>query len=121
MGQSQPAFEEKLGSILDQMHSLEQLGVELPDHLNEEDAVHQRILDGIRWVNGRYEVGLPWRTSDGKAPSNKELPDNFSYAFACLQALIKTLSKSAGLLAEYDKIFKEYLASEIISEVTKEC
>ncbi|KAH7711267.1 Pao retrotransposon peptidase family protein [Aphelenchoides avenae] len=119
--QSQPVTDQKLEYLLHQMHSLEQLGVELPDHLNEEDAIHQRIRDSIRWVDGRYEVGLPWRTADGKAPSNKELPDNFAYAFACLRALIKTLSKSSELLVEYDKVFKEYLASGIISEVTKVC
>ncbi|KAH7671514.1 Pao retrotransposon peptidase family protein [Aphelenchoides avenae] len=65
--------------------------------------------------SGRYEVGLPWRTSDGQPPSSEELSDNFKYAFACLQALVKTLSKE-NLLAEYNKIFQEYLASGIISE-----
>lgn len=95
--QSQPDTDDKLENIFHQLHSLEQLGVELPDHLNEEGAVHQRIRDSICWVDGRYEVGLPWRPADGKAPSNKELPENFAYAFACLQALIKTLSKSPEL------------------------
>ncbi|KAH7718166.1 Pao retrotransposon peptidase family protein [Aphelenchoides avenae] len=119
-GKSDQLAEAQLESILQQLHSLEQMGVEPPDAQNEDDAIHKRIRDSIRWVDGRYEVGLPWRTTDGKAPSNADLPDNFAYAFACLQALIKTLSKSPELLAEYDKIFKEYLASGIISEVAKD-
>ncbi|KAH7723906.1 Pao retrotransposon peptidase family protein [Aphelenchoides avenae] len=114
---SERAADQKLADLLHQMHSLEQMGVEPPSHLDEDDAVHQRIRDSIRWVDGRYEVGLPWRTSDGQPPSSEELSDNFKYAFACLQALVKTLGKE-NLLAEYDKIFTEYLASGIISEFT---
>lgn len=102
-GQSQPDTDEKVESILHQMHSLEQLGIGLPNQLNEEDAIHQRILDGIRWIDGRYEVGLPWRTADGKAPSNNELPENFADAFACLQALTKPLNKSP----DQSKVTKE--------------
>lgn len=64
------------------MRSLEEMGVEPPSHLDEDDAVHQRIRDSIRWVDGRYEVSLPWRTSDGRPPSNEDLADNFKYAFA---------------------------------------
>ncbi|KAH7723309.1 Pao retrotransposon peptidase family protein [Aphelenchoides avenae] len=92
--------DQKLADLLDQMQSLEQMGVEPPSHMDEDYAVHQRIRDSIRWVDRR-----------------EELSDNFNYAFACLQALVKTLGKE-NIIAEYDKIFKEYLTSGIISEFT---
>ncbi|KAH7704757.1 Pao retrotransposon peptidase family protein [Aphelenchoides avenae] len=107
-------------NLFQQLHSLEQKRAEPPNAPTEDDAAHQRIHDSIHWVDGRYEADLPRQTTDGKAPFNADLSDNFAYAFDFLQTLIKTLSKSPELLADYDKAFKKCLASGIISEVARE-
>ncbi|KAH7708453.1 Pao retrotransposon peptidase family protein [Aphelenchoides avenae] len=83
------------------MHSVDQMGIEPPSHPDEDNAVHQRIRDNIRWVEGRNEVGLPWRTSDAQPSSSEELSDNCN---------------KGNLLAEYDKALKDYLTTGIFSK-----
>ncbi|KAH7721646.1 Zinc knuckle family protein [Aphelenchoides avenae] len=60
---------------------LENIGIETPTRQLDDDVAHERFRQTIT-VNddGRYEVLLPWKTDNGAAPSNAELPTNFGVA-----------------------------------------
>jgi len=57
----------------------------------EEKLARDTVAENLTFEDGRYSVGLPWKTKD------HELPDNFKMAFHCLQNTEKRLQKSPEL------------------------
>lgn len=74
------------------------------DECSQQNTTIQRFEKTIRFLDGRYEVALPWK--DGF-----ELSNNKQVATTRLQRLLCRLSKNEGLLKMYDKTIREYLES----------
>lgn len=83
---------------------LESMGIsESIDECFQLNTTIQRFEKTIRFLNGRYEVALPWK--DGF-----DLSDNKQVATTRLRRLLCRLSKNEVLLKMYDKT-REYLES----------
>ena len=66
----------------------------------------------IRFEDGRYVVSLPWKNNiSGSLPSNFEMCENR------LESLILRLKSKPELLQQYDQIFREQLATNVIEKV----
>ena len=55
----------QLSSLLKKFWELESLGIK-----QEEPSVHEDFKKTIKFKNGRYEVSLPWRSTQARLPSN---------------------------------------------------
>ena len=81
-----------------QFWELESIGV-----LPNEGTVHDKFLDSIHQVKGRYEVNLPWKEH------HRLLPDNYEVAVSRLNSVLKRLKKTPELLQEYNHIIENSL------------
>ncbi|XP_042147986.1 uncharacterized protein LOC121046466 [Ixodes scapularis] len=93
-----PAEKEDVGDVLRGFWELESIGIaDRPCSKTEE---HNEVLtefnETIKKVDGRYEVGLPWKASTGN------LKDNRTLALKRLGGLTKRLSRNESLSIEYD-------------------
>ena len=89
-----------------QFWELESIGV-----LPNEGTVHDKFLDSIHQVEGRYEVNLPWKEH------HRLLPDNYEVAISRLNSVLKRLKKTPELLQEYNHIIEEQSERGIVSDV----
>ena len=64
-------------------------------------------------VNGRYEVGVPWK--DGEP----DFSDNYDMAYSRLQKLESSLKKKPRVAKAYNEIILDYLEQDYIKKVTK--
>ena len=64
----------------------------------QENSVYETFKDRIEFVDGRYQVRLPWKQD------HPLLPDNFTLAQRRLQGLNSRLQENPNLLEEYDSI-----------------
>ena len=78
----------------------------------QENSVYQTFKDGIEFVNGRYQVHLPWKQD------HPLLSDNFTLAQRRLQGFNSRLQGNSNLLEEYDSIIKDQEEKGIIEQVT---
>ena len=63
-------------------------------------------------VDGRYEIGIPWRKGE------PEFKDNFEMAYTRLQNLEKSLMKKGPkVAADYNKIIEEYVDKNYVHKV----
>ena len=71
----------------------------------------------IQFVDGKYEVELPWKEG------HPALPDNYHLCARRLQGLIKRLQQDPAILQEYDSIIKDQLCQGIMEMVehSEEC
>ena len=67
--------------------------------------------ESISFENGKYSVGLPWKESHPKLPTNKNM------AFTRMVSVWNALSKDEEKLLVYDKIIKDQLARGFIEIV----
>ena len=82
--------------------------------LPNEGTVHDKFLDSIHQVEGRYEVNLPWKEH------HRLLPDNYEVAISRLNSVLKRLKKkqqTPELLQEYNYIIEEQSERGIVSDV----
>ncbi|XP_064648538.1 uncharacterized protein LOC135500816 [Lineus longissimus] len=80
------------------------------------DPVHVRFKESIRFVRGRYEVALPWR-SDFRPGV---LLNNEMLARKRLAYLSRRLDRDHNLQDQYDAVFHNYENLGIIEEVKEE-
>lgn len=66
----------------------------------------------IRLEDGRYVVSLPWKNN-----ISDPLPSNFEISVNRLQSLFLRLKSKPELLQQYDQIFREQLAANVIEKV----
>ena len=78
----------------------------------QENSVYETFKEGIQFVDGRYQVRLPWKQD------HPLLPDNFTLAQRKLQGLNSRLQGNPNLLEEYDSIIKDQEEKGIIERVT---
>ena len=87
------ALERKLAEFWD----LEAIG-----NSPEEKAVYERFNEDITFMDGRYEVKLPWKECDAT------LPDNYTLCQRRLKSLTRRL-QSEEITQEYDAVIQDQL------------
>ena len=88
---------------------LESLGI-----LKQERSVHDEFESTIAFMEGRYEVNLPWKEQ------HETLHDNFEMSRRRLMNLLQRLQREPEVLKEYDAVSKDHLSQGIIEIVDKE-
>ncbi|XP_068229312.1 LOW QUALITY PROTEIN: uncharacterized protein [Palaemon carinicauda] len=97
---------------------LETVGVK-PRELVEsysETKVFKEFESTVKFVNGRYEVALPWKDDSAK----EKLLNNVVIAHKRLGRLMVKLEHDKELKKEYQKVFDSYESDHIIEEVPRE-
>nr|XP_027223346.1 uncharacterized protein LOC113815482 [Penaeus vannamei] len=77
------------------------------------DPVLKQFCENVKFDEGRYEVGLPWKSDDCK----KNLMNNEGIARKRLQGLERKLDKDPELQKQYSNVFTDYEQEGIIEEV----
>ena len=85
---------------------LETLGI------RQENEIHEAVIDDIQFTGTRYSVGLPWKISHDK------LPSNYGNCLMRLQGQIGKFRKDPQVYDECNKIIKEQLEMGIIEQVS---
>ncbi|XP_065195843.1 uncharacterized protein LOC135827242 [Sycon ciliatum] len=94
---------------LEDLWSLESLGINDNPETTDNDMVREHFNATIRKENGRYTVNWPWKE---KAPQV-----NYELARGRLVSLIKRLFTQPDILRHYDQTIRDQHASGIIEEV----
>ena len=97
---------EAMNEQLSRFWDLESLGIS-----PKEESVYEQFSEEIAFVDGRYEVKLPWKAN------HPVLPDNYQLAKKRSVVQLSKVSKSPDLLKEYDAILKEQEEKGIIEKV----
>ncbi|XP_042142868.1 uncharacterized protein LOC120845242 [Ixodes scapularis] len=96
---------EDVGDILRCFWELESIGIS--DQPSSKMEEHNELLNEfnrtIRKVNGRYEVGLPFKVGAG------ELKDNRTLALKRLESFKKRLSRDESFAKDYDNVIRSYI------------
>ena len=100
--QNEQTLDERLKSFWE----LESFGITQPDHTVLDD-----FRERIRFVDGRYQVSLPW-----KDPCPL-LPDNYQLSVRRLRGLLWRLQMNKNTLTEYDAIIKNQIQQGIVDVV----
>ena len=96
----------RLAETLTKFWTLESLGI-----CEEDESVHDRLLESARFRDGRYEVRLPWKDY------HEPLPDNYQVAKKRLSSLMYRLKSDPETAEEYDKIIKEQIRTGVTEVV----
>ena len=91
-----------------QFWELESLGI-----TRNEALVYEKFVQQIRFDGKRYEVSLPWKEH------HQPLPDHFDLCNKRLTSLLKRLTQTPQLLAEYDAIIQDQLDKGIVEVVAQ--
>ena len=86
--------------------SLESIGIS-----RNELSLYETFQDEIEFIDGRYQVGLPWKQD------HPVLPDNYDLCKRRLQSTINKLKTNTPLMEDYKKIIKEQEERGIIERV----
>lgn len=92
---------------------LENIGVSSKEGEVGDDAVLQQFESSVQFVEGRYEVALPFK-EDSHLP---ELETNLSAAESRLKGLSRKLDRGADIHAQYDDVLRDMENSGVIEEV----
>ena len=95
-----------LSNLLKAFWELESLGIK-----QEEPSVYDNFKKTVMFKNGRYEVNLPWKSTQTRLPSNRAL------AGRRLNGLLKRLRHHPKVLQEYHAVMQEQLRQGIIEKV----
>ena len=89
---------EDVNVVLRQFWEIERGGVEsLPILTTEEKMVVEKVKKSIKFIDGHYQVAIPWK-------ENKlSLPDNYKMAFQRLQNLEKRLTRDPDVATAYSE------------------
>ena len=100
--QNTTSLEDRLNSFWE----LESFGVSGADL-----SIHDKFKDSVNFVDGRYEVKLPWREM------HPTLPNNYSLCLKRLRGLLKRLRHNPGILQEYHSTIQDQLKRGIVEPV----
>ena len=76
-----------------------------------ERSVHDEFGSSIQFVEGRYEVQLPWKDD------HPALPDNYQLCLKWLYGLVKRLKQDPAILWEYDSTIRKQVKQGIVEKV----
>ena len=91
---------------------LESVGIVSEDLESAVDPVLQEFENSVDFVDGRYEVKLPWRRG-----SSSRLQNNEKLAAIRLQNLNRLLTDEPELQVKYDSVIQNMWSSGIVEEV----
>ena len=91
---------------------LESVGIVSEDLESAVDPVLQEFENSVDFVDGRYEVKLPWRRG-----SSSRLQNNEKLAAIRLQNLNRCLTHEPELQVKYDSVIQNMWSSGIVEEV----
>ena len=97
----------ELHSILKQFLELVSLGVR-----EDDKSILDKFDQSIQFVDGHYEVVLPWKDNC------TVLPDNQLLCLKCLRGLWRRLRQIPTRLKEYDSLINDHLKNNIIEVVS---
>ncbi|XP_076030380.1 uncharacterized protein LOC143018676 [Oratosquilla oratoria] len=100
-------------SELHEFWSLECIGTCAGRDKSTKDPVLDNFEKSVKFVDGGYEVVLPWKSDVSKL----SLLDNETGARRRLATLYSKFERSPSLRVEYDKVLKSYEDSNIIEEI----
>ncbi|MCP3665560.1 MAG: DUF1759 domain-containing protein [Gammaproteobacteria bacterium] len=94
--------------------SLETIGIKDCPYLADDDKAMQQFHSSMEFLEGRYYVKFPWKTT------HPDLPDNFGLALGRLRSLLRRFDGETNkeLLQKYDNIIQDQRIKEMIEEVT---
>jgi hypothetical protein len=80
----------------------------------DERAATATVAGSLKFENGLYEVGIPWKDGEPK------LTNNYEAVLLRLQSQVKSLrKKDPSILEAYSKVFKDYEKKGYIQKVPK--
>ena len=74
-------------------------------------SVYDEFGDSVRFVNGRYEVELPWKEA------HPALPNNYHLCVQRLRGLLKRLKHNPDVLFEYTSTIRDQLSQGIVEVI----
>lgn len=80
---------------------------------SEDTDVIKEAKCSLKYDNGRYQVGVPWKSSD-----KVYLPDNMPLAVNRLESTERRLLSNPELGRSYSKVIEDYLQKGYIHKVT---
>ena len=86
--------------------NLESIGIS-----KDELSLYETFQDEIEFINGRYQVGLPWKQD------HPVLPDNYALCKRRLQSTLAKLKANPPLMNDYRQIMKDQEERGIIERV----
>ena len=98
----------RLESQLRSFWDIESLGI-----VKEGDVVLDNFEERIVFQEGRYEVPLPWKTSQ------PDLPDNYQLCYRRLMSLLRRLRQNPEIMREYDLVIRDQINKGIVEVVSK--
>ena len=101
-----PQGSQSLDDRLKTFWELESFGIS-----GSERSVQEEFGSTIRFVDGKYEVELPWKEG------HPELPDNYHLSLKRLHGLSKRLKQDPAILREYNSIIQDQLRRGIVEMV----
>ena len=101
--------EEKLEKLVQKFWNLDTLGIP-----NVELSEYDKFRDNVKFVNGRYEICLPFKEN------RPVIEDNYKLSKNRLASLKKKLDKDKDLLKKYDDIIKEQIQSGVVQKANSE-
>ena len=97
-----------LDSQIERFWDLDTIGIK-----DKEISVYDKLLDGVKFVNGRYEVRLPFKED------HPIIEDNYALTVARLKVLKGKLDKSPEIMKQCDEIMRNQLNLGIIEVESK--
>ena len=74
----------------------------------------ENIKNSLRYVDGRYEVGILWKKDD------PTLENNYNLAYKRLEALQQSLKRHQNVAHSYQRVIEDYLSKGYIRKLTHE-
>ena len=101
-----PRDAQVLDDRLKSFWELESFGISGTDR-----SIYDEFGSSVRFVDGRYEVELPWKEA------HPTLPDNYNLCVTRLRGLLKRLKHYPDVLCEYNSIIEDQLQQRIVEVV----
>lgn len=85
---------------------LESLGIKA-----EEQSVYEQFTASIQFLDGRYEVPLPWKDP------HPVLPNNYNLCLRRLRGLLCRLRQDRDIFREYDSIIRNQIEQGVVQVI----
>ena len=100
------------GCKVERLWDLESVGIDVDAGNYDDDLAYSRFLESVKFENGQYVVGLPWRLN------TPFLPNNYKMALGQLYSLRKNLERTPGHLELYNSIIDDHIKKGFIELVS---
>jgi hypothetical protein len=98
-----------LDNQLKQFWDLESLGI-----MKNEPPVYEKFIQQIQFIDGRYQVSLPWKET------HPVLPTNYGLCHKRLDGILRRLRDNPPLLIEYNHIILDQIEKGIVEVVSED-